>query len=656
MAGERNKSAFGCRLPPGVAPNTVITDIRGKPWTLGSMLGQGGFGAIYRVQPGDIALVEEETKYVAKVEPHDNGPLFVELHALLRLGRQSSRIGWKPRYEDKAMGWVGVPVYHTHGSFVVNTGVKLRFLIMSRHGSDLETIFQSGMKPLPMAAVLNIGLQVLNSLEYIHHHGYCHNDVKAANILMDETGCDVYLVDFGLACKYRNDEGYHCDGGEDVRKAHEGTLEYCSRDAHRGAHSRRGDLESLGYCMLHWTGAHLPWIHALKEDPECVQAAKETSLANISNFLSSCFHPSPPPSSLLSYWNNVLELKFESQPDYAQLRNILTQALEELGSNPHDKLVFSGKTVEIIQKSSAVPDLVLEKGKKRTRTRSQTKDDDVQSPSSLEFDDPESVMRERRRMYAEEEMYYRNLEKEVDFIRAQKDSLNNPTPEMRRLITLMTSQEMTMQRLNGKEQLAEIQQRKSRWTETRKSGFTPQMEEIIARRAKRQCRNLSPLYSEPSDEEGNTDPSSLEKTVPTLSSKRFMLNTLSKEGKCNETIEAKPNESGRRNHYLPESSSKTPLRQLRNRDKLTCVTSTEPRTRNIITRLSEYKDDCISPGGHNSPYRRSPRHTYTDCVLCGINLAIVSVAQHLRDAHGHRKSISSTPELGKDGFGNKSIN
>ena len=32
-----------------------------------------------------------------KVEPHDNGPLFVEVHALLAVGRQKALSSWKPR-------------------------------------------------------------------------------------------------------------------------------------------------------------------------------------------------------------------------------------------------------------------------------------------------------------------------------------------------------------------------------------------------------------------------------------------------------------------------------------------------------------------------------------------------------------------------------
>ena len=98
----------------------------------------------------------------------------------------------------------------------------------------------------------------MTSLEYLHSRGYTHNDVKAQNLLLDSSGCDVYLVDFGLASKYKvslslamlvlslttsvlaqDNLGFHHDGDEDERFAHEGTLEYTSRDGHIGAHSRQ---------------------------------------------------------------------------------------------------------------------------------------------------------------------------------------------------------------------------------------------------------------------------------------------------------------------------------------------------------------------------------------------------------------------------------
>lgn len=39
------------------------------------------------------------------------------------------------------------------------------------------------------------------------------------------------------------------------------------------APSRRGDLEILGYCMIHWLSGHLPWEDNLK-DPNVVRDSK----------------------------------------------------------------------------------------------------------------------------------------------------------------------------------------------------------------------------------------------------------------------------------------------------------------------------------------------------------------------------------------------
>lgn len=40
----------------------------------------------------------------------------------------------------------------------------------------------------------------------------------------------VYLVDFGLACKFSTEKEFK----PDPKKAHDGTIEYLSRDAHKG--------------------------------------------------------------------------------------------------------------------------------------------------------------------------------------------------------------------------------------------------------------------------------------------------------------------------------------------------------------------------------------------------------------------------------------
>lgn len=44
-----------------------------------------------------------------------------------------------------------------------------------------------------------------------------------------------YLVDYGLAYRFRTGTGEHKPFVHDERRAHEGTLEFTSRDAHHGS-------------------------------------------------------------------------------------------------------------------------------------------------------------------------------------------------------------------------------------------------------------------------------------------------------------------------------------------------------------------------------------------------------------------------------------
>ena len=82
----------------------------------------------------------------------------------------------------------------------------------------------------------------LDSLEYIHSQGYAHADVKGSNILLTTNGigmeidkAQAFLVDYGLAYRFRTGTGSHKPFVHDERRAHEGTLEFTSRDAHHGS-------------------------------------------------------------------------------------------------------------------------------------------------------------------------------------------------------------------------------------------------------------------------------------------------------------------------------------------------------------------------------------------------------------------------------------
>lgn len=78
-------------LPPVSGENLkqgeILTDITGKKWKLGKTVGIGGFGQIYLASDVIKEDVLANSPYVAKVESHSNGPLFVEINCYLRTAK-----------------------------------------------------------------------------------------------------------------------------------------------------------------------------------------------------------------------------------------------------------------------------------------------------------------------------------------------------------------------------------------------------------------------------------------------------------------------------------------------------------------------------------------------------------------------------------------
>lgn len=74
-------------IPEDIKCGDVITDIKSKKWRLGKLVGSGAFGKIYLVSDSTDRETRGREEYVAKVEPHDNGPLFVEMNFYLRAGK-----------------------------------------------------------------------------------------------------------------------------------------------------------------------------------------------------------------------------------------------------------------------------------------------------------------------------------------------------------------------------------------------------------------------------------------------------------------------------------------------------------------------------------------------------------------------------------------
>uniref|UniRef100_A0A8W7P1C0 Protein kinase domain-containing protein n=1 Tax=Anopheles coluzzii TaxID=1518534 RepID=A0A8W7P1C0_ANOCL len=73
---------------------TKLMDLTLKQWRIGKPIGKGSFGEIFLASDDiDTPVTSENAKYVVKIEPHSNGPLFVEIHCLLNTAKPTGRCG-----------------------------------------------------------------------------------------------------------------------------------------------------------------------------------------------------------------------------------------------------------------------------------------------------------------------------------------------------------------------------------------------------------------------------------------------------------------------------------------------------------------------------------------------------------------------------------
>ncbi|XP_013370122.1 PREDICTED: serine/threonine-protein kinase VRK2 [Chinchilla lanigera] len=334
MAPRRNGKY---KLPVPLPEGKVLDDTEGKQWVLGKMIGSGGFGLIYLAFPTNKQ--DRDASHVIKVEYQENGPLFSELKFYQRAAKKDCIKKW---IELKQLDYLGIPLFYGSG-ITEFKGRSYRFMVMERLGVDLQKLSdQNGT--FRKSTVLQLGLRMLDVLEYIHENEYVHGDIKAANLLLGYKSPDrVYLADYGLSYRYCPN-GNHKQYQENPRKGHNGTIEFTSLDAHKGvALSRRSDIEILGYCMLRWLCGKLPWEKNLK-DPVAVQTAKTNLLAELPE---SVLKWAPSGSScceIAQFLSYVHSLAYDEKPNYQRLKKILNP-----GGVPLGPLEFSanGQSVNV---------------------------------------------------------------------------------------------------------------------------------------------------------------------------------------------------------------------------------------------------------------------------------------------------------------------
>ncbi|CAF3823729.1 unnamed protein product [Adineta steineri] len=276
----------------------------GHKYRLGRKIGSGSFGDIYLGT--NIASNEEVAIKLENVRTKHP-----QLHIESKIYRMMQ-------------GGVGIPLIKWCGA-----EGDYNVLVMDLLGPSLEDLFNFCSRKFSLKTVLLLADQMVSRIDFIHSKNFIHRDIKPDNFLMGlgRKGNLVYIIDFGLAKKYR-DARTHQHIPYRENKNLTGTARYASINTHLGIEqSRRDDMESLGYVLMYFNRGSLPW-QGLKAATkrQKYERISEKKMSTPIEELCKGF-----PAEFTTYLSYCRSLRFDDKPDYSYLRQLFRNLFHRQG-------------------------------------------------------------------------------------------------------------------------------------------------------------------------------------------------------------------------------------------------------------------------------------------------------------------------------------
>ena len=289
-------------------------------------LGEGSFGKVYKA--------EYNNEYFAlKFENRTKGQSLLENEATIMTYLKGPNIPL-----IKSFGYSG----------------DYNILVMQLMDKSLEDIFNK-KKKFSVKTTCMIGFQMVNVLQYIHDRHIIHRDIKPDNFVMgaNENNAHLYLLDFGLAKKYRSSKTL-VQYPLIKKKKLTGTARYASIHAlEELEQSRRDDLESVGYVLMYFLRGGLPWqglkIRS-KEDryKKILIKKKETSSEELCKGF---------PEEFREFVEYTRNLEYTEQPDYEMLRNKFVNLVTKKNGDNFDYIYDWTTELDLKKRKDKIIDL-----------------------------------------------------------------------------------------------------------------------------------------------------------------------------------------------------------------------------------------------------------------------------------------------------------
>ena len=151
------------------------------------------------------------------------------------------------------------------------------FMVMPLYDRTLADCIPRILDKTPEEKARTIGgivVQVLDILRNIHQYYVVHRDIKPQNFML--RGNNIYMIDFGLATFYLDNNGQHYDYDAPPSQTITGSPKYASIYSHRGIrYCRRDDVIALCYMAIYLENGNAPWDQGLENLPESADIAAE---------------------------------------------------------------------------------------------------------------------------------------------------------------------------------------------------------------------------------------------------------------------------------------------------------------------------------------------------------------------------------------------